>query len=479
MSTAPPASYDAIIIGSGQSGNPLASALTAAGHSTALIEATHIGGCCINDGCTPTKTLVASARVAYLARRAASYGITVPTVGVDMPAVRQRKRDIVSSWRSGSEGRLEKAGVKVVMGKARFTGEREIVVDLVGGGEERMVGKKVFVNVGERPVVPDLVGLSEVMEKSPDRVLDSTSVQELGVVPGKLLVLGGGYIGLEFGQLFRRLGAEVTVVQRADRLAVREDEDIAECLKGILEEDGIEVLVGSQATEIKMAGGEKLELTVKSKDGLEKKLEGTHVLLATGRRPNTDTLDLDKTSVKVNKRGYIEFNDDLTTSVEGIYVLGDVKGPPAFTHVSYDDFRILRDSLGLNPDGKIVTRTVKSRDGLVPYCMYTDPQLGHVGLHLHEVPAGTKVKVAKMPMSYVARALETDEPRGMMKAVVDAETGKIVGFTCLGIEGGELVSVVQLAMMGGLHYQQLADAVFAHPAIAECLNNLWGYLEDV
>jgi pyruvate/2-oxoglutarate dehydrogenase complex dihydrolipoamide dehydrogenase (E3) component len=474
--------YDAIVIGSGQAGSPLAVALAKAGKKTAIIESTHIGGCCINDGCTPTKTMIASGRVAYLSRRAAKdYGVHAGgDVTVDMQRVRERKRDIVKSFRGGSERRLKDAGITIVMGTASFTGSKEVKVTLNEGGEASYAADQIFINTGERPAVPKLDGLQEVREKIPEKVLDSTSIQELSEVPKALLVLGGGYIGLEFGQLFSRLGSKVTIVQRGSRLMPREDPDITECLKGILDEDGLEILLSTAAVRISTGSDKSIELVVKDSGGSEKTLSGTHILLAAGRAPNTDMLNLKAAGVSANEKGYIQTNERLETSTDGVYALGDVKGPPAFTHISYDDFRILRDSMALGgSNGRVTTRTTKSRDGLVPYVAYTDPQLGHVGLHLSEIPTGQKVKVAKMPMSYVARALETDETRGMMKAVVDAETGKILGFTCLGIEGGELMSAVQLAMMGGLTYHDLEDAVFAHPSIAECLNNLWGFLEDV
>jgi pyruvate/2-oxoglutarate dehydrogenase complex dihydrolipoamide dehydrogenase (E3) component len=482
--------YDAIVIGSGQAGNPLAIALAKSGKKTAIIEATHIGGCCINDGCTPTKTLVASGRVAYLARRAADYGVHFGTGGdvrIDMEKVRQRKRDIVTSFRTGSERRLKSAGVDVIMGMASFVSEKEVSVRLNSGGEQHCSSDQIFVNVGECPAVPSLAGLDEVRSKAPERILDSTSVQELGEVPGSLLVLGGGYIGLEFGQLLSRLGSKVTVVQRASRLLPREDAEITASLEKILEEDGIKVLTSHESVKISLSDKDQISMVVRSKAG-EQTIEGTHVLLAAGRRANTDTLKPEKANISMDRRGYIQTNDKLETNVGGVYALGDVRGPPAFTHISYDDFRILRDTLGLSGVPKTTalgqstaSHSVKARDGLVPYCCYTDPQLGHIGLHLHEIPAERhkKVKVASMPMSYVARALETDETRGMMKAIVDAETGLILGFTCLGIEGGELMSAVQLAMMGGLKWWQLQEAVFAHPAIAESLNNLWGFLKDV
>jgi pyruvate/2-oxoglutarate dehydrogenase complex dihydrolipoamide dehydrogenase (E3) component len=481
--------YDALVIGSGQAGNPLAIALAKSGKKTAIIEATHVGGCCINDGCTPTKTLVASGRVAHLARRAADYGVHPGTDGavrIDMEKVRQRKRDIVTSFRSGSERRLKAAGVDIVMGTASFVSEKEVNVRLNSGGEQRCASDQIFVNVGERPAIPKLDGLDEVRSKAPDRILDSTSIQELGEVPGSLLVLGGGYIGLEFGQLFSRLGSKVTIVQRGSRIMPREDPEITDCLLKILEEDGIKVLTSHESVKISL-DKDQISMVVRSKTG-DRTIDGTHVLLAAGRQPNTDSLRPEKANISMDQRGYVETNDKLETNVVGIYALGDVRGPPAFTHISYDDYRILRDTLGLSGTPKATaldrspaSHAVSDRERLVPYCCYTDPQLGHIGLHLHEIPEAWQkdLKVAAMPMSYVARALETDETRGMMKAIVDGETGLILGFTCLGIEGGELMSVVQMAMMGGLKWWQLEEAVFAHPTIAECLNNLWGFLKDV
>jgi pyruvate/2-oxoglutarate dehydrogenase complex dihydrolipoamide dehydrogenase (E3) component len=444
-------SYDAIIIGSGQGGNPLAATLAKEGRKTAVIEATHIGGCCVNEGCTPTKTMVSSGRVAYLTKRAGDYGVHPGSgdVQIDMTKVRQRKRDIVDSFRGGNENRLQSSGVDVLMGTASFLSKDKVKVSLNAGGEQICTSPLIFINVGERPVVPRLEGLDEVMSKTPDKVLDSTSVQELGEVPQSLLVLGGGYIGLEFGQLFSRLGSKVTVVQRANRLLPREDPEITECLRKILEEDGMTVLLSNDAVNIKNAADGGIELGVRSASG-EKTLTGSHILLASGRRPNTDKLAVEKAGITTDKRGYIVTNETLLTNVDGIYAMGDVRGPPAFTHISYDDFRIIRDGSGLfakqsAPEHR-QSATIKDREGLVPYCLYTDPQLGHVGLHLHDIPESSRsdLQVASMPMSYVARALETDETRGMMKAVVNGKTGQILGFTCLGIEGGELMSVVQV-----------------------------------
>jgi pyruvate/2-oxoglutarate dehydrogenase complex dihydrolipoamide dehydrogenase (E3) component len=478
-------SYDAIVIGSGQGGNPLAITLTKEGRKTAVIEASHVGGCCVNEGCTPTKTMIASGRVAYLARRAGKdYGVNVGSdVQIDMQKVRQRKRDIVTSFRGGGENRLKSAGVDVIMGSASFLSKDEVKVTLNEGGEQVCTAPLMFINVGERPVIPKIEGLEELMKDSPDRVLDSTSIQEVSEVPQSLIVLGGGYIGLEFGQLFSRLGAKVTVVQRANRLVPREDPEVTESLRKILVEDGMEVLLSTDAIKIKASTDGGIELGVRSADG-EKSLSATKILLASGRRPNTDKLAVDKAGITTDKQGYVQTNDRLKTNVEGIYAMGDARGPPAFTHISYDDFRVLRDGSGLfqkqEGAGYRQSATIKDREGLIPYCLYTDPQLGHVGLHLHEIPQSerTDIQIASMPMEYVARALETDETRGMMKAVVNSKTGQILGFTCLGIEGGELMSVVQMAMMGGVKYWQLRDAVFAHPTIAESLNNLWGFLKD-
>ena len=489
--------FDAIIVGSGQGGGPLSTALSKAGQKTALIEREHIGGTCINEGCTPTKTLIASGRVAYLTRRAADYGVTLPgPVGIDMAKVKRRRDAIVDQFRGGGERRLAAAdGVEVLMGTARFVGVKEVAVAMREGGEEvRCKAEWVFINVGERPVVPEIEGLEEVKGKVPERVLNSTSIQALEEVPRSLLVLGGGYVGLEFAQLFARLGSNVTIVQRGKRLLPREDPEVVEELRKILVEDGLKVICEAQATHISISDDVESPITLSVKSsatGATSKHKGSHILLATGRRPNTDNLNLEATGLSTDKRGHISPLPDLSTEVPGIWSLGDVNAGPSFTHVSYDDFRIVRDNLGLLPNpsssslDKPTSRTREGREKILPYVVYTDPQLGHVGLHAHDIPASSplrtekRLKVAKMPMSWVARALETDETRGMMKAVVDGESGEILGFTCLGIEGGEIMSVVQMAIMGGVKWWNLREAIWAHPTLAESLNNLWGSLEDV
>jgi pyruvate/2-oxoglutarate dehydrogenase complex dihydrolipoamide dehydrogenase (E3) component len=456
--------YDGIVIGAGQGGMPLARALAGAGWKTAILERQHVGGCCINEGCTPTKTMVASARVAYLARRASDYGVQTGPVSVDMARVRQRKRDIVDSFRGSNEKRLTSTpGLDLLMGEASFVDAKTVEVRLNDGGSMRLTGGNIFINTGTRPARPRLEGLDGVPS------LDSTTIMELDTVPQHLLVLGGGYVGLEFGQMFRRFGSRVTIVQHGKRLLTREDEDIADAIAGILREDGIEVLLDTSALGVEHAGGE-LRLKVRTPEG-ERALSGSHFLVATGRAPNTEALNPQAAGVQVNERGYISVNERLETNVPGIYAMGDVNGGPALTHISYDDFRILRDNLLEGKD-----RTTTGR--LVPYTVFIDPQLGHVGLGEEEArEQGLDIRVARLPMNYVARALEMDESRGMMKAIVDAGTGQVLGCAILGIEGGELMALIEVAIVGKVHYTVLKDMIFAHPTLAESLNNLFGSLE--
>jgi pyruvate/2-oxoglutarate dehydrogenase complex dihydrolipoamide dehydrogenase (E3) component len=487
---ATPTHYDAIIIGSGQAGTPLASALTQAGKKTALIERKHIGGCCINEGCTPTKTMIASGRVAYLTGRAPrDYGVHTSPEGtpgsrleIEMTKIRQRKRDIVDEFRGGSEKRLCTAGVEVLRGQAEFKNHKEILVSLDNGETQTLTAELIFINTGERPSRPSVPGMDRI---DPSRLLDSTSVMELADVPEHLVILGGGYIGLEFGQLFRRLGADVTIIQRASRLVPREDPDISATILDIMQEDGIVVHLSVEASELTDSRGSPITVNIKSQDSRSiPAIHGSHLLFAGGRTPNTERLNLGATAVSMDGRGHISTGDYLETSVPGIYALGDVKGGPAFTHISYDDFRIVRDHL-LSPPATPGSQwkprgPLSSRTRLLPYTIFTDPQMGHVGLHEAEARKqfpDMQIKTAVMPMAYVARALETGETRGMMKAVVNAETGEILGFSCLGIEGGEVMSTVQVAMMGGLRWWELREAIFAHPTIAESLKNLWQFLK--
>jgi pyruvate/2-oxoglutarate dehydrogenase complex dihydrolipoamide dehydrogenase (E3) component len=452
--------YQAIVIGSGQGGTPLCRSLAEAGLRTALVERSHIGGTCINEGCTPTKTMVASGRVAYLARRGKDYGVNAGGIRIDMPRIRQRKREIVDSFRNGSQKRLEKtANLDLIFGEARFTGPKTVSVRMKDGTQRELSSERIFINAGARPSVPKLEGLADTP------FLDSTSVMELDAVPEHLLVLGGGYVGLEFGQLFRRLGSRVTVVQSAAQLLVHEDPDVAEEVASILRQDGMVVLLDSKAERVAKAGAD-IELTIRSPNG-SSTLAGSHLLIATGRTPNTDSLNVSAAGIAIDKRGFIKVNEKLETNIPGIYALGDIKGDPAFTHISYDDFRILRTNL--IEKGRA---TIENR--MVPYTLFIDPQLGRIGMTESEARAqNRKYRVAKMPMNYVARALEVDETRGFMKAIVDSDSDQILGAAVLGIEGGEIMAMLQLAMMGRLPFTALREGIFAHPTLAESLNNLF------
>jgi len=458
--------YDAIVIGSGQGGTPLSMALAKAGMRTALIERKHVGGTCINEGCTPTKTMVASGRVAYLARRAADYGVHTGPICVDLEKVRQRKRDIVATFRGGNESRIAKTqNLELIMGEAGFSAAKTVAVRSKDGGQRTLSADRIFINAGTRASRPKLEGLDRVA------ALDNESIMELGAVPDHLLILGGGYIGLEFGQLFRRFGSRVTIVQSAGQLLTREDPDIAEEVAKILRQDGVEVVLSAKAARVDQAG-EKIQLQIES--GVKPTtLTGSHLLVATGRTPNSDTLNLSAAGVRTDDRGFIRVNKRLETTAEGVYALGDIKGGPAFTHISYDDFRILRANL---LDGKAAS--TKGRQ--VPYCVFIDPQLGRVGLTENEARAqGRKIRVAKLPMTSVARALEVDETRGFMKAIVDADTSQILGAAVLGIEGGEVMAALQTAMMAKLPYTALRDATYAHPTLAESLNNLFMAMDNI
>jgi pyruvate/2-oxoglutarate dehydrogenase complex dihydrolipoamide dehydrogenase (E3) component len=457
--------YDAVVIGAGQAGVPLSQALARAGRRTALIEREHVGGTCINEGCTPTKTMVASARVAYFDRRSDDYGVSDGQVAVDMVRVRKRKRDIVKSFRSGDERRLHEAGVELIMGEARFSGPKELQVNLNGGTTLSLSAHNIFINTGARPANPPIEGLDSVP------ALNSTTIMEVDEVPLQLLVLGGSYVGLEFAQMFRRFGSEVTVVQRGKQLMSREDADVAEAVAEIMRQDGIEVLLETQTRRAEQTEDRKILLAVETSEG-ERTLEGSHLLVAAGRPPNTEKLNLEAAGVETDRRGQIKVNDRLETSAEGVWALGDVKGGPAFTHISYDDFRIIRANLLEGGSATIAGRKV-------PYTVFIDPQLGRAGLGEEEArEQGFNVRVAKIPMNYVSRAVEIDEARGFMKAVVDADTDQILGCAILGVEGGEVAAMIQIAMMGGVPYTILRDTIFAHPTLSESLNTLFATIDE-
>ncbi len=457
--------FDVIILGSGQAGNPLASAYSAKGKTVALIERAAVGGTCVNYGCTPTKTMVASAQVAYLARRGAEYGVSVGDVTVNMEKVRERKRGMVKTWREGSEKRIAKAEhVELIRGEGSFTSPKEIRVSLNAGGERLLTADVIVIDTGLTAAVPKVTGIDQI------DYLDNASVMELDVVPEHLLVLGGGYIGLEFAQMFHRFGSKVTVIQNAEQLLPLEDADIAEEVAKILREEGLEILLGAKADAVqKTVNGLSLTVTI---GGSSPRVEGTHLLIATGRKPNTETLDLKAAGIALDEKGFIQVNGKLETSAAGVYAVGDVKGGPAFTHVSYDDYRVLKTNL---IDGG--SRSIEGRP--LPYCVFIDPHLGRIGASEKDLKKqGVKYRIAKMPMTSVARAMETSRTSGFMKALVDPETEQILGAAVLGEEGGEIMSMIEIAMMGKLKYTELRDGIFAHPLYAEALNNLFSSFAD-
>jgi len=461
-----PKQYDAIVIGAGQAGLPLAKKLARAGKKTALIEKRWIGGTCVNDGCTPTKTWVASAKAAYMAANSAALGINVKSFKVDMSAVKKRKDHIVTHARDGgTKNAGQTPNLDLIFGAAAFTGAKIISVELNEGGTRLMKADWIFLNVGARTFIPDIEGLDEV------DYLTSTSILELDKVPDNLLVIGGNYIGLEFGQMFRRFGSKVTIIEKSARLVSREDEDISAEMRKILELEDINIQTGSQAVKFKQSKKGKITATIKNA-GHEKKEKFSHVLVAVGRIPNSDTLDLTKTGVKTDDKGYIKVNSKLETNVKGIYALGDVKGGPAFTHISYNDYTIVYRNL-------IEKQHLNTNDRPIPYCMFTDPQLGRVGISEYEAKEKKLDHiVAKLPMAHVARAVETGDTRGFMKAIVDKKTKKILGAAILGQEGGEIMSVLQMAIEGGITYDRIRYCVFAHPLYSESLNNLFMRIED-
>lgn len=455
--------FDAIIIGSGQGGNPLARKLAKKGWKTALIEKRYPGGTCINDGCTPTKAMIASAKVANTVFHSKFWGIHSHGLSADLPAIISRKNNIVEDFREGTLKGLLDDHVEVFLGTAVFTGPYTIEVTGHQGESDVLTAEHIFINTGSRPYIPDIPGLKEVP------YLTSTTLLEEVVIPKDLIILGGSYIALEMGQLFQRLGSNVTVIESAPQLVSKEDPDVAAVIKKMLESENMQIYTGTQATRISRSG--KL-INVEIVTGTTREiLTGTHILVATGRTPNTADLQLQHTQVLLNEKGYIQVNDHLETSAPGIYALGDVKGGPAFTHISYNDHLVIYKNLFENATLSIQTRQV-------PYCMFTDPQLGRIGMTETEAKNNNiPVKVAHLPMERVARAIETGQTRGFMKALVHPQTDKILGVAILGPEGGEIMSILQMAMLGGITASQIRDMIFAHPLYAEALNNLFMSLE--
>ena len=441
--------YDAIVIGSGQAGNPLSQKLADYGWTVALIEKAHLGGTCINTGCTPTKTMVASAQVAHYARNAARWGVRADEVSIDLPAIVARKNQVVQSFRSGQQRNIDqRPNLHLHRGPAQFLDSRRVAVK-----GEVLESERIFINTGARSAIPRIEGLDAIS------YLTHASIMELNELPEHLLVLGGGYIGLEFGQMFRRFGSRITVIHQSDQILSREDAEVAGELQKILEAEGIRFELNARTTRVERSNGQ-ITLTVEGPKG-PLTLSGSHLLLATGRKPNSDGLGLERAGVETDSKGFIKVNSRLETSVPGIWALGDVKGGPAFTHISYNDYQIVYANL-------IEGRNLTIENRYVPYAVFTDPQLGGVGLTEKEARAkGYMLKTGKIPMACVARAIERDETAGLMKLVVDASNDHVLGACILASEGGELVQMLGVLMMAGLPYTLLKGAVYIHPTLAE------------
>ncbi|PTQ64893.1 pyruvate/2-oxoglutarate dehydrogenase complex dihydrolipoamide dehydrogenase (E3) component [Sphingomonas sp. PP-CE-3G-477] len=453
--------FDAIIVGAGQAGPPLAGRLTAAGMAVALIERKLVGGTCVNTGCMPTKTLVASAYAAHLARRAADFGIATCAVTVDMPAVAARARKVVMDARSGNERWLEgMAGLTFLRGHARFTGPRTIAIN----GEE-ITAPRIFLNVGGRASVPDMPGVDDVPH------LDNTDIVALEQIPAHLVVVGGSYVGLEFAQMYRRFGAAVTVVERGERLIAHEDSDVSDAVRGILEDEGITVRTGANCIAFaRHADGVAVSVDRQAGDP---KVIGSHVLLAVGRRPNTDDLGLDLAGIATDEKGYVTVDDMLQTNVPGVWALGDCNGRGAFTHTAYNDFEIVAANLLDHDD-----RTLSQR--LVGYALYTDPPLGRVGMTQAEAEkTGRPILVSKRPMTRVGRAVEKGETKGFMKIVADVETQRILGAAILGTGGDEAIHGILDMMNADQPVSALRWAVPIHPTVSELIPTLLLGLEPM
>jgi pyruvate/2-oxoglutarate dehydrogenase complex dihydrolipoamide dehydrogenase (E3) component len=445
--------FDAIIVGAGQAGPPLAGRLTAAGQRVAIVERKLIGGTCVNTGCIPTKTLVASAHAAQLARRGAEYGIGSGPISVDMAKVKARKDDIMLADRTGVESWLEDMdGCTVVRGHARFEDPHTLSVD-----DELLHTDRIFLNVGGRAVVPDIPGLSDV------EFLTNVSILELDTLPSHLVIVGGSYIALEFAQMYRRFGARVTVVERGPRLAFREDEDVSATIREILQAEGIDIVVGADDIRITKRN-EGFELTPNAGAA---PIAGSHLLMAVGRRPNTDDLGLDAAGVQTDARGYIAVDDALKTNVDHIWAMGDCNGKGAFTHTSYNDFEIVAANL-LDSDSYATPRRVSDR--ITTYALYIDPPLGRAGMTVEQVRAsGRKALVGKRPMTRVGRAVEKGETQGFMKVVVDADTHEILGAAIFGVGGDEAIHCILDVMSAKAPYTTLSRTMHIHPTVCELI----------
>ena len=457
--------YDVLVLGSGAGGKLLSWHLASTGHRTAVVERRWIGGSCPNINCLPTKNEIWSAKVADLVHHATAFGILTGSTRIDMERVRQRKREMVDGLIAMHLDHYRASGAELIMGGARFVAPKTLDVTLNDGGRRTVVGQRVFLNLGTHATIPPIPGLADAAP------LTNIELLEIDHLPEHLVVLGGGFVGLEFAQAYRRFGSRVTVITQGAQLLEREDPDVVAELQRILEGEGIEVLLSAAAVKVEGRSGADVRLRVQAAGG-ERTIAGSDILVATGRTPNTAGIGLDVAGVELDPHGYIRVNDRLETSAPDVWAIGECAGSPQFTHVSEDDFRIIRDNLAGG------SRSTRGR--LVPYCLFTDPPLARVGLSEREAhQQGIAARVVKLPTAEVLRTRTIGENAGFMKLLVETPGDRILGFTMIGPEAGEAMAVVQTAMLGGLPYTVLRDAILAHPTMAEGLSGLFGRVPPV
>ena len=456
--------YKNIIIGSGEGGKYLAWHLAHSGQATVVIERRWVGGSCPNVNCLPSKNEIWSAKVADLVHHADRFGSRANDASPDMVTVRKRKREMVERLIAMHIDRYKASGAELVMGEATFAGFDRIHVHLSDGGSRTLTGERIFLNLGTHASIPSVPGLAE------SEPLTNIEALELDRLPEHLIVIGGGYVGLEFAQAYRRFGSRVTILQQAPQILVNQDRDVADALAQILTGEGIEIVAPAELVSVAGRSGGGVSMSVRTLSG-ERTIAGSDILVATGRTPNTAGIGLEAAGVELDPRGYVKVNDRLETTAPNIWAIGECAGSPHFTHISLDDFRVIRDNLAGG--------SRSTRDRMIPYCLFTDPQVAHVGLTENEAKRpGITVRVAKLPMPAVLRTRTIDETQGFMKAVIEADGDRILGFTMIGPEAGEVMAVVQMAMFAGLPCSALRDAILTHPTMAEGLNALFSQVEQ-
>lgn len=465
VSTSSAEEYDLVLLGSGEAGKYLAWTQAKKGMKTVVIERRYVGGSCPNIACLPSKNLIHSAKVASYFFRSGEFGISKDNSTINMPAVRERKRQMVAGLVDMHLANYKASGAELLMGSGRFTGPKTIEVALPAGGSRLLHGKKIILSVGTHATIESVPGLREA------NPLTHIEALELDHLPGHIIVLGGGYIGLEFAQAMRRFGSRVTIIERNGRLVHREDEDVSEAIQQLCVDEGIEVITNANVMQVEGKSGEAVKVRA-VKSSSEIIVEGTHILIASGRTPNTKSIGLELAGINLNDRGYVKVNEKLETTAPEVWAVGECAGSPQFTHIAFDDFRIVRDNLAGG------ARVTTGRQ--VPFCLFTDPELARIGLSESEAKArGFAYRLAKIPMLAVLRTRTLSETRGFMKALVDAKSDRILGFTAFGVEAGEVMATVQVTMAAGLPYTFLRDAIFTHPTMHEGLISLFSAVPPI